>query len=61
VQFILFAALMIPLRALRLRAFKAFDRKGRKEFPQSSQRTTGTAKLHQCRGLREANPGKAGF
>jgi 4-amino-4-deoxy-L-arabinose transferase-like glycosyltransferase len=49
VQFILFASLAIPLRALRLRAFKAFDRKGRKEFPQSSQRTKSTEKLHRSR------------
>jgi hypothetical protein len=32
VQFVFFASLAIPLRASRLRAFKAFDRKGRKEI-----------------------------
>jgi hypothetical protein len=28
--------------------FKAFDRKGRKEIPPSSQRTTSIRKLHYC-------------
>jgi hypothetical protein len=51
VQLILFASLAMPSRASRLRAFEALDRKGRKEFPQSSQSTTRTAKPHHCQSV----------
>jgi hypothetical protein len=45
VQFVFFASLPIPLRALRLRAFKAFDRKGRKEI---SAKFAKKNDLRQC-------------
>jgi hypothetical protein len=39
-EFIYLSPWRTTSRAWRLRVFKAFDRKGRKEIPQSSQRTT---------------------